>query len=68
MPTGTFDPLEPFANKELLDELIGELGKFRYKLYGSIPIRFHRGEPTKYEFDLNLGVVHFTEQDFQKLS
>ncbi len=63
-----FDPLEPFANKQLLDELVGELGKFRYKLYGSIPVRFHRGEPTRYEFDLNLGVVHFTEQDFQGLS
>ncbi|HYS72993.1 MAG TPA: hypothetical protein VEO96_03305 [Thermoplasmata archaeon] len=63
-----FDPLEPFANKELLEELVRELGKIRYKLYGSIPVRFHRGEPTRYEFDLNLGVVHFTEQDFQGLS
>ncbi len=63
-----FDPLEPFATKEVLDELLDELGKFRYKLYGRRPITFHRGDPTKYEFDLNLGVVHFTEQDFKGLS
>src|SRR5207247_663477 len=42
--------------------------KFDYKLYGPIPLRFHRGQPTKYEFDLNLGIVHFTEQDFEGLS
>jgi len=32
------------------------------------PVVFHRGDPTKYEFDLNLGIVHFTEQDFKALS
>ncbi|TLZ89079.1 MAG: hypothetical protein E6K04_08575 [Methanobacteriota archaeon] len=63
-----FDPMEPFANVEVLRELLGELERFDYKLYGPIPIRFHRGEPTKYEFDLNLGLVHFTEQDFEGLS
>ena len=65
MPEGKFDPLEPFASKELLQELVDDLAKFRYKLYGPIRMRFHRGEPTKYEFDLNLGVLHFTEQDFR---
>lgn len=63
-----FDAMEPFANKELLDEVVAELGRFRYKLYGTVPLKFHRGGPTKYEFDLNLGVVHFTEQDFRGLS
>lgn len=63
-----FDPMEPFADPALLADLIGELSKFEYKLYGAIPIRFHRGEATKYEFDLNLGVVHFTEQDCKGLS
>ena len=63
-----FDPMEPFADPALLAELVGELSKFEYKLYGAIPIRFHRGEATKYEFDLNLGVVHFTEQDCKGLS
>jgi hypothetical protein len=63
-----FDPMEPFANETLKGELIDELSKFEYKLYGQIPLRFHRGAPTKYEFDLNLGVVHFTEQDFRGLS
>lgn len=63
-----FDPLEPFASKRLLNEVLRELGRFRYKLYGQIPLKFHRGRPTKYEFDLVLGVIHFTELDFQRLS
>ncbi|MCI4344023.1 MAG: hypothetical protein L3J87_00130 [Thermoplasmata archaeon] len=44
------------------------LTKFKFKLYGRIPRRLYRGEPTKYEFDLNLGVIHFTEEDFRRLS
>jgi len=63
-----FDPMEPFARDDVLREVLDELEKFDYKLYGPIPLRFHRGEPTKYEFDLNLGVIHFTEQDFSGLS
>lgn len=62
------DPLEPFENKTLLKEVLSELEMFNYKLYGPVPIRLHRGEPTAYEFDLNLGVVHFTELDFRGLS
>lgn len=65
---GGFDPLAPFADKGVLDEVVGALASFRWKLYGSIPVRFHRGEPTPYEFDLNLGVVHVTEQDAKGLS
>ncbi len=63
-----FDPLEPFEDEGLRGEVLADLGRFRWKLYGLIPIRFHRGEPTKYEFDLNLGVVHVTEQDVKGLS
>ncbi|TLZ84962.1 MAG: hypothetical protein E6K02_09585 [Methanobacteriota archaeon] len=63
-----FDPMEPFARDDILREVLDELAKFDYKLYGPIPPQFHRGQPTKYEFDLNLGVVHFTEQDFAGLS
>lgn len=63
-----FDPLEPFADKSLLDEVLGELSGFKYKLFGQIPVRFYRGDPTAYEFDLNLGVIHFTEQDCKGLS
>ncbi len=63
-----FDPLEPFENKELLRNVLDRLEQFDYKLYGRIPLKFHRGEPTRYEFDLNLGVVHITEQDCQGLS
>jgi len=63
-----FDPLEPFADETLRKEIVRELERFEYKLYGPIPIRFHRGEPTQYEFDLNLGLIHFTEEDFKGLS
>ena len=62
------DPLEPFASKKLLNEFLRELKNFHYKLYGKIPLKFHRGKPTVYEFDLNLGLMHFTELDFQGLS
>jgi len=63
-----FDPMEPFANEEMLNEVLDELKTFEYKLYGQIPFKLHRGDPTKYEFDVNLGIVHFTEEDFQRLS
>ncbi len=62
------DPMEPFASREVLDELMRGLGAFEYKLYGRIPVRLYRGEPTKYEFDVDLGVIHFTEEDFRGLS
>ncbi len=67
-PAAAFNPMEPFAREDVLREILDDLEKFDYKLYGPIPLRFHRGQPTKYEFDLNLGVVHFTEQDFEGLS
>lgn len=63
-----FDPLEPFENKDLLRNLLDRLERFEFKLYGPIPLRFHRGEPTHFEFDLNLGLVHITEQDCNGLS
>jgi len=63
-----FDLLEPFENTELLRNVLDSLERFEYKLYGRIPLQFHRGEPTHYEFDLNLGVVHITEQDCNGLS
>ena len=63
-----FEPLEPFENKELLNEILSKLENFEYKLYSRIKIKFFRGKPTKYEFDLNLGVMHFTEKDFSGLS
>ena len=68
MPKEKFDPMEPFADKKVLNELLKFLENFEYKLYGKIPIKFHRGKPTVYEFDLNLGIIHFTEQDFKGLS
>lgn len=64
----TFDPLHPFAGSDLLGETLAVLDGFEYKLYGRLPRRFYRGQPTEYEFDLNLGVIHFTEEDFQGLS
>jgi hypothetical protein len=68
MPPAKFDPLEPFASKALLEELLKALQGFEYKLFGKIPLKFHRGKPTKYEFDLDLGIIHFTEKDFRGLS
>jgi hypothetical protein len=64
----TFDPMEPFRRPELLNEVMDGLDRFEFKLYGRIPRRLHRGKPTPYEFDLNLGVIHFTEEDFRNLS
>ncbi len=66
--TGSFDPLAPFADHVVLDEVVSALTAFQWKLYGTIPVRFHGGEPTPYEFDLNLGIVHVTEQDAKGLS
>jgi hypothetical protein len=63
-----FDPMEPFASREFLAETMRGLESFEYKLYGRIPRKLHRGDPSKFEFDLNLGVIHFTELDFQGLS
>lgn len=64
----SFDAMEPFADRQCLNETLAALDSFEFKLYGRIPRRFHRGEPTPFEFDLNLGLVHFTEQDFRGLS
>jgi hypothetical protein len=64
----TFDPDQPFASTELLAAVMEGLTQFEFKLYGRIPRRLYRGEPTQYEFDLNLGVIHFTEEDFRRLS
>ncbi len=63
-----FDTLEPFANKKCLNEVISALKIFEYKLYKKVPLKFYRGKPTHYEFDLDLGVMHFTELDFSGLS
>ncbi len=63
-----FEPLEPFSNKIMFNELLNELKEFKFKLYGKREIKFYRGKETKYEFDWNLGVIHFTELDFRGLS
>jgi hypothetical protein len=63
-----FNPMEPFANKKLLNGMVKEIRNFNFKLYQKIDSKFYRGKPTKYEFDLNLGMMHFTELDFKGLS
>ena len=63
-----FDSLEPFADKKCLKDMTEALKNFEYKLYGKMPLKFYRGKPTKYEFDIDLGVFHFTEKDFKGLS
>ncbi len=68
MAEAAFDPMEPFASPELLQEIMNLLAHVEFKLYGQRPIVLHRGAPTKYEFDWNLGLIHFTEQDFVALS
>lgn len=67
-PESGFDPMEPFANPILLKETIEALGGIEFKLFGKRPLNLHRGAPTKYEFDWNLGLVHVTEQDFRALA
>src|SRR2546422_594491 len=52
-----FDPMEPFARDDVLREVLDGLKTFDYKLYGPSPLRFHRAQPTKYEFDLKPGVA-----------
>ena len=63
-----FDPMRPFEEPALLEETQNALAAFEYKLYGRIPLRLYRGAPTEYEFDVNLGLIHFTEKDFKGLS
>ncbi len=63
-----FDPMRPFESSQCLEETLNALDAFEFKLYGRIPRKLHRGEPTAFEFDLNLGVIHFTEEDFRGLS
>lgn len=52
----------------MLGETIAALGQIEFKLYGRRPVTLHRGAPTKYEFDWNLGLLHVTEQDFHALA
>ncbi len=59
-----FDPYEPFTNKKLLKEILTQAKGFDFKLYGKINPPLYRGRPTTMEFDLDLGVMHFTEVDF----
>ena len=63
-----FDILAPFDDAGVLKTVMEGLARFEYKHYGTIPLKLYSGEPTPYEFDLNLGMVHFTEQDFKGLS
>lgn len=57
-----------FTNKEFLDEVLGNFKNFEYKLFGKRELKFYKGEPAEFEFDLNLGMIHFTEQDFKGIS
>ena len=62
-----FDPDYPFKNKKFFGEVIGELRDFKFKLYGKREANLTE-EPSETEFDINLGPMHFTEQDFLGLS
>ncbi|MDE1851338.1 MAG: hypothetical protein KGH69_01445 [Candidatus Micrarchaeota archaeon] len=60
-----FNPLEPFRSEKLFRELLRSIENFDFKLYGKRRMKFYRGYKSKYEFDLNLGVMHFTAVDFE---
>lgn len=55
-------------NKELLDETLKSFKNFEYKLFGKRGLNFYKGQPDEFEFDLNLGVIHFTELDCKGIS
>lgn len=62
----TFDPLAPFADARCYKDFLGAFKAFQFKLYGKL--RFKIVSKSKYEFDLNAGEIHYTEQDFKGLS
>lgn len=55
-------------NKELQDEVLEFFKNFEFKLFGKRGINLYRGQVDEYEFDLNLGVIHFTEMDCKGIS
>lgn len=55
-------------NKELQDEILAGFKNFEYKLFGKRGLNFYRGQVDEFEFDLNLGVIHFTELDCKGIS
>ena len=63
-----FDVSKPFHNKKLVNEVVSKLRNFNFKLFGKRKMPFYLGKPTVYEFDLNMGFIHFTEQDFLGIS
>jgi hypothetical protein len=56
------------TNRELLNETLEKFKNFEFKLFGKRGVHFYKGEPTEFEFDLNLGVIHFTEMDCKGIS
>jgi hypothetical protein len=56
------------VSPELLTEVLDGLDRFEFTFRGRIPRRFHGGDPRRDEFELNLGEVRFTEDDFLRLS
>lgn len=55
-------------NKELQDETLGFFKNFEFKLFGKRGLNFYKGQVEEFEFDLNLGVIHFTEMDCKATS
>src|SRR5207245_9791570 len=60
--------IEALENEQHHRQGMDGRARFEYKLDGPIPVRFHRGNPTKYEFDVNVCVVHSPEQDCNGLT
>ncbi len=55
-------------NKELQNEVLAFFKNFEFKLFGKRGLNFYRGQVDEFEFDLNLGVIHFTEMDVKAIS
>lgn len=57
-----------FSNKELQEETLNFFKNFEFKLFGKRELKFYKGKVDEFEFDLNLGVIHFTETDCKAIS
>jgi hypothetical protein len=62
------DKISFFNNKDLRDEALEFFKNFEFKLFGKRGLNFYRGQVDEFEFDLNLGVIHFTELDCKGIS
>ncbi len=63
--TESFDKQKPFSNEKFFNAVL-EAVKFPFKLYGVIPFKLIYQDEN--EIDLNMGEIHITEMDLNKIS